>query len=105
MLIKLLLKYLPANEKDVVLLKILSQGYKNGNKTNLEYTMIDYFDEKNNITSMMRTTSYPTSIIAQMIEKGIITDHGVFGCEHIVPCAPFFKELKKRDIKIQKEIK
>ena len=105
MLIKLLLKYLPANEKDVVLLKVLTHGIKNGNKVNLEYTMIDYFDEKNNITSMMRTTSYPTSIIAQMIGQGIITEPGVFGCEEIVPCSPFFNELKKRDIKIQKEIK
>ena len=65
--------------------------------------MIDYYDEKNNITSMMRTTSYPTSIIAQFIERGIINEPGVFGCEEIVPCSHFFKELEKRDIVIQKE--
>ena len=71
----------------------------------MSYTMIDQYDEKNKITSMMRTTSYPTSIIAQMINRGIIKDPGVFGCEEIVPCAPFFKELKKRNIIIKKEIK
>ncbi len=105
MLTSLLIKYLPVNEKDVVLLKVLTNGIKNGNKVDLEYTMIDYFDEKNNITSMMRTTSYPTSIIAQMIGQGIIIEPGVFGCEEIVPCSLFFKELKKRKIKILKEIK
>ena len=105
LLIMFLLKNLPANEKDVVLLKVLSQGIKDGKKVNVEYTMIDYYDEKNNITSMMRTTSYPTLIIAQMIENGQIKDHGVFGCEDIVPRSPFFRELKKRDIIIKKEIK
>jgi saccharopine dehydrogenase-like NADP-dependent oxidoreductase len=99
------MKSLPINERDVVLLKILAQGMKNGKKVDVDYTMIDYYDEKNDITSMMRTTGYPTSIIAQMIENGTIKEHGVFGCEEIVPCSPFFRELEKRNIKIQKEIK
>jgi len=100
-----LLKNLPINGKDVVLLKVFSKGVKNEEKVNLEYTIIDYYNEKNNITSMMRTTGYPVSIIAQMIDKGLIKDHGVFCSEEIIPCKPFFKELKKRDIKINKEIK
>jgi lysine 6-dehydrogenase len=105
LLITFLKKNLPSNEKDVVLLKVLSRGMKDRKKVNVEYTMIDHYDEENNITAMMRTTSYPTSIIAQMIENGKIKEHGVFGCEEIVPCSPFFRELEKRDIKIQKEIK
>ena len=100
-----LLKTLPKNEKDVVLLKVLSNGVKDGKNVFMDYTMIDYYDEKNNITAMMRTTSYPTSIIAQFIENGNIKDHGVFGCEEIVPCQPFFKEIEKRGIKIRKEIR
>lgn len=97
---KLLLKSLPHNEKDVVLLKVLSEGE---NKY-LEYTMVDYYDEKNHITSMMRTTGYPVSIIAQMIERGIIKDSGVFCGEEVVPCKPFFEELRNRNIDIKKEI-
>jgi lysine 6-dehydrogenase len=97
---KLLLKSLLHNEKDVVLLKVLSGG----ENMHLEYTMVDYYDEKNHITSMMRTTGYPVSIIAQMIERGIIQDSGVFCCEEVVPCTPFFKELRKRNIDIKKEI-
>jgi lysine 6-dehydrogenase len=105
LLITYLNKNLPKNEKDVVLLKIFSKGLKDEKPVDIEYTMIDYYDEKYNITSMMRTTGYPTSIIAQMIESDTINDHGVFGCEEIVPCTPFFKELEKRDIKIIKEFK
>jgi lysine 6-dehydrogenase len=105
LLIKYLTEKLPSNEKDVVLLKVISRCMKNGKKLNLEYNMIDRYDEKNKITSMMRTTAYPTSIIAQMIGNGIINKHGVFGCEEIVPCSYFFKELEKRNIKIIKDMK
>ena len=101
-LITFLMKNLLKNEEDVVLLKVLARGIKHGKKVDIEYTMIDYFDKKNNITSMMRTTSFPTSIIAQMIENSIIIEDGVFGCEEIVPCPLFFKDLEKRDIIIQK---
>jgi len=103
-LVKLLIKNLPSNEKDVVLLKVLSKGKKHGKKIHLEYTLIDYYDEENDITAMMRTTGYPVSIIAQMIERGIITERGVFCSEEIVPCETFFKELKKRKIQIKKKI-
>lgn len=98
----LLVKSLPSNEKDVVLLKILSEGTKDNEKIHLEYTMIDYYDEENDITAMMRTTGYPISITAQMIERDIIKEHGVFCSEEIVPCKPFFGELTKRKIQIKK---
>ena len=45
------------------------------------------------------------NVLAQLIERGIIKDHGVFCSEEIVPCKPFFKELKKRNIKIDKKIR
>ena len=99
-----LLKNLPINKKDVVLLKVFSKGIINEEKVHFEYTMIDYFDEVNGITSMMRTTGYPISIIAQMIDNNDIRERGVFCLEEIVPCKLFFEELKKRDIKINKEI-
>jgi len=101
----ILMKNLPINQKDVVLLKVFAEGKKIDKKLKLEYTLIDYYDEKNNITSMMRTTGYPVSIIAQMIEKDIINDHGVFCSEKIVPCKIFFDELKKRKIIIKKYVK
>jgi len=102
--VTLLTRYLPTSGKDVVLLRALGKGKKDGKKIHLDYMMIDYFDNKNNITAMMRTTGYPTSIIAQMIERNIIKERGVFCCEEIVPCKPFFDELKKRNIQIKKKI-
>ena len=104
-LIDLLLKYVPTTGKDVTLIKVLSKGIKENEKFNLEYTTIDYYDENNNITSMMRTTGYPVSIIAQMIEEGSISRNGVFGVEEVVPTNLFFDELKKRNIVIDRKIR
>ena len=105
LLIALLMKNVSTAGKDVVLLKVLSEGMRNGEKCSLEYTMIDYYDDENNITAMMRTTGYPVSIIAQMIEDGAINKRGVFCPEEIVPPKAFFKEIKKRDIQLNKEMK
>ena len=104
LLASLLLEKLPINEKDVVLIKVLSRGMKNGKNLSLDYIIIDYYDEKNGITAMMRTTAYPISITAQMIERKMIKKRGVFCSEEIVPPKPFFEELKKRNIIINKKI-
>jgi len=105
LLASLLLEKLPINGKDVVLVKILSKGMKDGKNLSFDYTIIDYYDEENDITSMMRTTAYPISITAQMLEDGAISRRGVFCPEEIVPCTVFFEELKKRDIQIKKDMK
>jgi lysine 6-dehydrogenase len=103
-LIGFLMRILPLNEKDAVLLKVFSKGEKHGDIIKITYTLIDYYNENENLTAMMRTTGYPISIIAQMIERNIIIKKGVYCPEEIVPCEPFFKELSKRNIEIKKEI-
>ena len=86
------------------MIKILSKGMKNGKNISLEYTVIDYYDEKNNITAMMRATAYPISITAQMIERNIIKECGVFCSEEVVHPKSFFEELEKRNIIIDKKM-
>ena len=103
-LISKLYKYVPTSGKDVVLIKILTSGIRDKEKVDFEYEIIDYYDEKNNITAMMRTTGYPVSIIAQMIEQEHINTSGVFGNEEIIPPKLFIKELEKRDIKLKKKM-
>jgi len=94
----LLLKNVPTTGEDVVLLKVQSQGAKQGKKKIREYTLIDYYDKKNNCTAMMRTTGFPAAITAQMIEDGTIQQRGVFCPEEIITPQAFFKELEKRGI-------
>jgi len=94
----LLKKNLPTTGEDVVLLKVLSRGEKQGKKRSRVYRFIDSYDTEHNITAMMRTTAYPVSITAQMIENGTLQQRGVFCPEEIIPPQPFFKELRIRDI-------
>jgi len=101
-LIELLNRSLPSVGPDVVLLKVIGNGIKKDTRTTVEYTMIDTYDEKNDLSAMMRTTGFPVSITAYLIAQGIIRDHGVFCPEEIIPPTLFFKELEKRDINIKK---
>ncbi|MBU7032058.1 MAG: saccharopine dehydrogenase NADP-binding domain-containing protein [Theionarchaea archaeon] len=94
---KVLERVLPHEEKDMVLMRITARG-KKGKKV---YEMIDYFDKESHITAMARTTAFPTSIIAQMIASGIITDRGACPPEKIVPPRLFIDELEKRNIIIK----
>jgi saccharopine dehydrogenase-like NADP-dependent oxidoreductase len=48
------------------------------------------------MSSMMRTTAFPTSIIAQMLVKGEIMQRGVFTPENVVDGAELIKRMRKR---------
>ncbi len=82
--------------RDVVLLRVSIAG----KKEKIEYELIDYYDEKNKMSAMMRTTGYPASIIAQMMVNNEI-EKGIFPPELCVPGEKFLFELKKRGIKIK----
>ncbi|MBU2565490.1 MAG: saccharopine dehydrogenase NADP-binding domain-containing protein [Candidatus Thermoplasmatota archaeon] len=82
--------------KDVVLLRVSITG----KKEKIEYELIDYYDEKNKMSAMMRTTGYPTSIIAQMMANNEI-EKGAFPPELCTHGEKFLSELSKREIKIK----
>ena len=93
-----LVKYLPKNEPDAVLVRIIVKGTHNGKEKLITSDLIDLYDTKTNYSSMARTTAFPTSIIGQMIMKGQITEKGVLFSEISVPYDVFKSELAKRNI-------
>ncbi|MDL1894596.1 hypothetical protein FBQ87_17160 [Sphingobacteriales bacterium CHB3] len=70
----------------------------------LVYEFVDYYDDAGKMTAMMRTTAFPTSIVAQMLAHGIITERGVRVPEVCVPGKIMIDELGKRNIKITKKV-
>ena len=100
----LLEKYLPPAGKDVTLIRVMVEGWKGSEARNIEYEVIDYFDETNNLTSMMRTTSYPAAVAAMMMVDGRISDRGVLTPERCIPPEPFIEELRARGIDIKHRI-
>lgn len=101
--LELLRRKIPTSGPDVVLLRVKLEGVRKGKPATLSYNLIDYFDESANITAMMRTTSYPTSVILMMVAQEVIDVKGVLAPEQCVPLEPFLGELEKRGIRISRE--
>ncbi len=101
---ELLRKKLDYNDKDVVLARATIVGRQGKLGRTLVYELIDYYDEATKMTAMMRTTAFPTSIIAQMLARGSITRRGVFPPEEIVPCEGLIRELARRNIGITERL-
>jgi lysine 6-dehydrogenase len=100
----LLRKKLDYGDKDVVLARATITGRTAAAEKTLVYEFIDYYDEATKMTAMMRTTAFPTSIVAQMLANGIITQRGVIVPELCVPGKRMIDELAKRNVKITKKV-
>jgi lysine 6-dehydrogenase len=100
---QMLLSHLPTKDvKDVTLARVEIIGRTESNKIKkISYQIIDYFDPKTQLTSMMRMTAYPISIIAQLLANETITKRGVITQEFNVPSQIMIKELQDRGINIK----
>jgi lysine 6-dehydrogenase len=97
---ELLQKNLPADEPDYVLVRLEFVGTSGGETKRLCYDIVDKFDEKTNLSAMMRTTAFPASIIAQMTAKGDVKMRGATPQEKAVDPEKFVAELARRNIVI-----
>jgi lysine 6-dehydrogenase len=79
-----------------------------GREEERSYYLVDFYDEKNGITSMARITGYTCSIVASLVAKGLIRGKGVLPPESAVTGGLFdmlFKELSKRSVRIEEHRK
>jgi lysine 6-dehydrogenase len=111
---ELLYRHLPADEPDVVLIRLEFVGRLNDNDegaagresdeqaraSRLRYDIIDRFDERAGLSAMQRTTAFPASVIAQMMARGLTTQKGAVPQERCIPPEAFVRELAARDIRI-----
>lgn len=100
---ELLKRKLSGSDPDVVLVRVVIRGTRGGRAQTLSFSLIDSFDTNANISAMMRTTSYPTSVIAQFIVNGTIGERGVLTPEQCVPLQPLLKELRERRFDLKEE--
>ncbi len=100
---ELLQKHLPADEPDYVLIRLEFVGKKNGEAKTLCYDIVDREDEKTGLSAMMRTTSFPASIIAQMMAKGEVAMRGATPQEKVIDPEKFVAELARRKINISEK--
>ena len=98
---ELLQKHLPADGPDYVLVRLDFVGSKDGGTRRLRYDIVDKQDETTGLSAMMRTTSFPASIIAQMMARGDVLTRGATPQEKAIHPDAFVGELERREIKIK----
>lgn len=86
---------------DVVLLRVITSGTKDGKPETKQFEMVTYKDQVNQITAMARATANTISVVAQMIGNGTIKEKGVYPPEQIVPGDLYIKEMAKRGVMIK----
>lgn len=96
-------------EKDFVLLRTKVGGRKNSKRFMHTCEVIDYFDEKRNITAMARTTAYTAFAIIKLLSENRVERKGVVPPEILGMDKRLFEEIRRtlegKNIKINQEIK
>jgi saccharopine dehydrogenase-like NADP-dependent oxidoreductase len=63
--------------------------------------MVDRYDPKSGMSSMMRTTAFPASIVLQMMCAGTVSKRGAILQERDIPADAFLAEVARRGIRIE----
>lgn len=94
---QLFLRKFSGDEPDVTIMRI--EAHNSGCITS--FTMVDRYDPQIKMTSMMRTTAWPASIVLQMICSNQIAKRGGIYQELDVPALTFIEEMETRGIRIE----
>ncbi|MDQ3675089.1 MAG: saccharopine dehydrogenase NADP-binding domain-containing protein [Gemmatimonadota bacterium] len=89
------------NGKDLVALRVFAEGTKDGTRKRVGWEMVDFYDEKHDISAMERSTGYSLSITGQMQVRGEIGKSGVFTPDEAIPGDKYVSELAKRGVEIK----
>ena len=82
-------------ERDLVIVRVLAKGRKDGHKSQVMIDLIDYYDEATGFTAMQRTTGWDGSIKTILNAQGV-TPRGVNPAEIAVSGPLYANELRKR---------
>ena len=86
---------------DLVALRVIAKGQKDGKDKTINFELIDCYDEKRGISAMMRTTGFSLSITGQMQVRGEVKPAGVHTPDECIPAEKYISELAKRGVAIR----
>lgn len=92
------------DEKDLVIMKNIIRGEKDGKEVEIIYELLDERDLDTGLFAMNRTVGYTASIVAQMLANGTIDKKGMLSPTTDIPYKLFIEEAKKRGVNIQETI-
>ncbi|MEP6764642.1 MAG: saccharopine dehydrogenase C-terminal domain-containing protein [Gemmatimonadaceae bacterium] len=85
---------------DVVALRVVVSGTKNGKEQSRAWQVVDKYDEAHGITAMMRTTGYTLSITGQLQATRVVQP-GVHTTDECIPPERYFSMLAERGIHVE----
>lgn len=94
---QLFLEKFAGSDPDVTIMRVEAHS---GNKV-AAFTMVDRYDPATKMTSMMRTTAWPASVVLQMMCSGEIDKRGAVLQERDVPAQQFLKEMSARGVELR----
>ncbi len=92
------------DDRDMVIIRILATGSKDGTQTEVTLDVFDHFDEKTGFSAMERCTGFHAGIMASLAAHGA-TPRTAVPVEESVHPEIFLKELSRRDIKLTQSMK
>jgi lysine 6-dehydrogenase len=84
----------------MVALRVVVEGKQDGAAKQVVFDLIDRYDQKNDISSMERTTGFSLSITGQL-QADRKVEPGVFTPDQAMPGELYIEELSKRGIEIR----
>ena len=89
------------NSPDLVALRVVVEGKKNGVKQTWARELIDRADAANGVSAMMRCTGYSLAITGLFQATGKVLGAGVLTPDEAMPGEPYVKALADRGVKVQ----
>lgn len=90
-------------EPDLVIVRIIAKGRKDGSRAQVQVELIDRYDEQTGFTAMERTTGWDASVKTILNARGI-TPRGIKPAEIAVPGPLYATELRKRGFNISETL-
>jgi lysine 6-dehydrogenase len=87
--------------RDLVALRVVVRGTKNGEPRTRAWELLDYFDEERKVSAMMRATGFSLAITGLMQARGDIQKRGVHTPDEAMPPEPYIAALAERGVKIR----
>lgn len=90
--------------RDLVALRVVVAGERDGRPVTLTWELVDRYDEEHGVSAMMRCTGYSLAITGWMQVKGLVSGMGVRTPDEAVPAARYVEELAQRGVRITSRI-
>ena len=90
--------------KDLLALRVLVRGRKDGRPAERRFDLVDRYDEAHGISAMMRTTGYSLSITGQMQARREVGPAGVWTPDECMPAEAYVGELRRRGIELVESV-